>query len=140
MEVGQRAADLGAEGEEAFGAVAVGDLHEDGIGAFEQRNVPFRAAGDEGGLVLALVEGGAIEQLQDGDVVVQGALDLAVALDDEEGVFIAVRTLAELDDFLDAGVLEAGNDLGEGRHGYDLHIQYPMSNIQSSNGILPPEP
>ena len=38
-QVGECAMNLGAEGEEAFGAVAVGDLAEDDIGALEERDV-----------------------------------------------------------------------------------------------------
>ncbi len=56
LQIGEGAVDLRAEGEEAFGAVAVGDFHEDGFGALEEGDVQFGAAGHQCGLVLALVE------------------------------------------------------------------------------------
>jgi hypothetical protein len=74
--------------------------------------VLFGAAGDQTGFVLALIEGGAEKEAVDGNPVVEGALDFAIAFDDEESGFVAVGALAQLDAVLDAGVLEAGDELG----------------------------
>ena len=116
-EVGEGAADLRAEGEESFGAVAVSDFSEDGRGAFNELGSFFGATGDERGFVFALVEFGAIKELEDGDLVVEGAFDFAVAFDNQQRVFVPVGPLAQFDDFLDAGVLQAADQLRAGGHG-----------------------
>ncbi len=112
LQVIQGAAGLWAEGEKSFRPVTVGDFAEDRFGALEQGDVLFGAAGDQTGFVLALIEGGAEKEAVDGNPVVEGALDFAIAFDDEESGFVAVGALAQLDDVLDAGVLEAGDELG----------------------------
>ena len=135
-EVGKGAVDLGAQGEESFRAIAIGDFHEDGIGAFEEGDIVFGATGDEGGFVFALVEGGAIEELENGNVVVECAFHFSIAFDDEETVVIAVGALAQFDDFFDAFILKAGDELGGGRHGgkgpqFSIsNNQHPISNDQ----------
>lgn len=127
-QVRERPVDLGAEGEEAFGAVTVGNLAEDDVGALEEGDIELGTTGDEGGLVLTLVEGGAKEELGDGDMVVECALDFTVALDNEQSGGIAVGALAKFDDFLDAGILEAGDELGG--HGAEGGSQCPIFNMQ----------
>lgn len=108
-EVGEAFGDLGADGEEAVGAFAVGELLEDGAGAGEEVGAEGAAALDEGGLVLVLEpELLAVEELGGAVGVVEGAADLAVAFDEHEPGVVAVGALAELDGGLDAGVGQGG--------------------------------
>ena len=133
-EVVEAAVDLGAEGEEAFGAVAVGDFEEGGCGAGVDGGPQGGAAGDDGGFVFALVEVGAVEEAADGDAVVEGALDFAVAFDDEEVAVVAVGALAELDDFFEEGVLEAGDEVGL-FHGAFLSAGFNGGGVWRKRGV-----
>ena len=116
LEVLEALGDLGADGEEAIGAFAVGELLEDGLGAGEEVGAEGTAAVDEGGLVFVLEpEVFAVEELGGAVVVLEGAVDFAVAFDEHEPGVVAVSALAELDGGFDAGVgqgCERGNHAG----------------------------
>ncbi len=68
-------------------------------------------------LVLALEKWRAEEQLADGVRVVERPLDFPVSLDDEQAQLVAMGSLAELDDLLDARIGVARNQKRPMAHG-----------------------
>lgn len=108
VEVAKGAGDLGADGEEAVGALAVGDFLKDGACAGIQFGAERRTAFENVGLVFVFEpEVFAIEEGGGAVGMVEGAADFAVAFGEHEAGIVAVAALAEADDVFDLGIGEA---------------------------------